>query len=134
MPNLANHTSEKGYLDYKVILFGNNLSGPITFGILINNPGKVSIIEYEMLDVISHFNVFVYRFSFVMFPGYLPNGKNCFTKNLVHRMLPFISLQTYIVLRSTKKYTSLMKVHAYKLVSHNFTSIALFSSYPALLF
>ena len=41
MPNLANHSSAMGYLDYKVILYGNNHSRPLVLYITINSPGKV---------------------------------------------------------------------------------------------
>jgi hypothetical protein len=52
MPNLADHTSAMGYLDYKVILYGNNASGPLVLKIEIKSPGKVN----DYLQLVSLFN------------------------------------------------------------------------------
>jgi hypothetical protein len=43
MPHLHDKTSAAGYLDYKVILYGNNYSKPLSLAIDITKPGKVSI-------------------------------------------------------------------------------------------
>lgn len=45
MPNLANHSSAMGYLDYKVILYGNNNSRPLVLYITINSPGKIFLCD-----------------------------------------------------------------------------------------
>lgn len=44
MPHLVNKTSAAGYLDFKVILYGNNISKPLDIRITVNKSGKVSLV------------------------------------------------------------------------------------------
>lgn len=41
MPHLMNKTSAAGYLDFKVILYGNNISKPLDIAINVSKAGKV---------------------------------------------------------------------------------------------
>jgi hypothetical protein len=51
MPGLSEVTKEMGYLDFKVVLYGNNWSGPISFGLDVKHEGKVFMYIYMYVYV-----------------------------------------------------------------------------------
>ena len=51
IPHLANKTSAAGYLDFKVILYGNNYSQPLDLGIEVVRPGKVRILFFKIMTL-----------------------------------------------------------------------------------